>query len=64
MNQQGWECPKCGTPVYAPGMWHGITPPPSTPSCGCAGYQQTTETGTTIRLNTNHGRRSTDRVAP
>ncbi len=29
------SCPKCGAPVYCPTVWHGITPPPSTPSCGC-----------------------------
>jgi len=28
-------CPKCGAPIYLPSVWHGITPPPQTPSCNC-----------------------------
>lgn len=28
-------CPKCGSPIYAPSVWNGITPPPSTHTCGC-----------------------------
>lgn len=28
-------CPKCGSPIYAPSMWFGITPPPSTRTCSC-----------------------------
>jgi hypothetical protein len=29
------HCAKCGSPIYAPTMWMGVTPPPSTPSCAC-----------------------------
>lgn len=29
------HCPKCGAPIYAPSMWHGIIPPPSQYSCNC-----------------------------
>jgi len=29
-------CPHCGAPIYAPSVWHGITPPPSTYSCMCS----------------------------
>ena len=28
-------CPRCGAPIYAPVVWHGITPPPSEHTCGC-----------------------------
>lgn len=36
-HAQVGSCPRCGAPVYAESPWHGITPPPSRPSCGCAG---------------------------
>lgn len=29
------HCPRCGAPIYAPMIWMGTTPPPSTPSCNC-----------------------------
>jgi len=29
------SCPKCGAPIYAPSVWQGITPPPSTYTCMC-----------------------------
>lgn len=30
-------CPKCGAPIYAPSTWMSIQPPPSYPTCHCAG---------------------------
>lgn len=43
------NCPKCGAPVYASMIWQGMTPPPSTPSCGCMVLTAPvlTQTGTT-----------------
>ena len=35
MNTIVGQCPRCGSPIYAPAVWNGITPPPSTPSCNC-----------------------------
>ena len=35
-NQVG-ACPHCGAPIYSPGAWWGIMPPPVTYSCYCAG---------------------------
>lgn len=29
------NCPQCGSPLYIPSVWHGITPPPTTRSCWC-----------------------------
>lgn len=31
------SCPKCGAPIYSPSIWHGVTPPPVSYSCSCAG---------------------------
>lgn len=39
----GWNvvsnCPSCGAPIYVPGVWGGITPPPPTFTCVCKNYQ-------------------------
>ena len=39
----GWNvvsnCPSCGAPIYVPGVWSGITPPPPTFTCVCKTYQ-------------------------
>lgn len=35
MNTVAGHCGKCGAPYYVPTVWHGITPPPATPSCMC-----------------------------
>lgn len=29
------HCPKCGSPIYSPMVWHAVIPPPATPSCNC-----------------------------
>jgi len=29
------NCPRCGSPLYAPAVWHSVTPPPTEPSCHC-----------------------------
>lgn len=29
------HCPKCGAPIYVPGVWMGVNPPPNTYSCDC-----------------------------
>lgn len=34
MTQTG-ACAHCGAPHWSPTIWHGTTPPPSTPSCAC-----------------------------
>ena len=34
-NSIGGHCGKCGAPFYVPTIWHGITPPPPQPTCGC-----------------------------
>jgi hypothetical protein len=47
MNAIVGHCPKCGAPIYAPTVWHGITPPPSTYSCSCFSPAQKTVYGTT-----------------
>lgn len=49
MNTVVGHCPHCGAPVYAPTIWHGVTPPPSTPSCGCT--RPTTRTVVTDSTN-------------
>jgi hypothetical protein len=38
------HCPHCGSPIYAPDAWWGVTPPPSTPSCLCRFNAQTVMT--------------------
>lgn len=38
-------CPKCGSPIYIPSVWGGITPPPTTHSCNC--YTKTNKIKTT-----------------
>ena len=43
------HCPHCGAPIYAPSMWFGVTPPPSTHTCACVPQPQT-RTGTTIEI--------------
>jgi len=35
MYTQVGQCPKCGSPIYAPSSWMGVTPPPSKYSCSC-----------------------------
>lgn len=50
------SCPKCGAPIYAPSVWHGITPPPNTYSCACNPHAAgttytTTDTGPWIGPN-------------
>ena len=35
MNTKVGSCPKCGAPIYAPTVWHGILPPPPIYTCGC-----------------------------
>ena len=40
-------CPRCGSPIYAQSPWHGVTPPPSIPSCSCFPEQTMTTTTTT-----------------
>lgn len=49
-------CPRCGAPIYAATVWHGILPPPSTATCGCAGsgprIVTTPHTGTPVPTDT------------
>lgn len=33
MNIKTGSCPHCGAPIYASGVWGGITPPVYTCSC-------------------------------
>ena len=35
MFAQTGNCLKCGAPIYAPTVWHSITPPPAQYSCSC-----------------------------
>ena len=28
-------CPRCGSPIYSPQVWMGVTPPPASYSCAC-----------------------------
>jgi len=51
MNTIIGSCPKCGAPIYAPSMWHGITPPPPIFTCNCSGNlnKTTYSSGTTER---------------
>lgn len=39
----GWNvvsnCPSCGAPIYVPGIWSGLTPPPPSFTCTCKAYQ-------------------------
>lgn len=44
------SCPWCGAPIYAPSVWHGITPPPATYSCSCV-PQPKVVTTTTLKIN-------------
>lgn len=30
---QTGACPKCGSPIYVPMVWHGIYPPPPRYTC-------------------------------
>jgi hypothetical protein len=44
-------CPQCGAPIYGPGMWMSITPPPPMYTCSCRPMQTiVTTTGTNIEL--------------
>lgn len=47
MFAQVGSCVRCGAPIYAPAVWHGVTPPPSTHSCTCFAAQQTVTTTST-----------------
>lgn len=48
---QTGSCPQCGAPIYAPGVWHGVIPPPPHYTCNCAsrgkGVRYVTTTATT-----------------
>jgi hypothetical protein len=46
------HCPKCGSPIHAPTIWHGTTPPPSTYSCLCFASQGVVITNAT-HITTN-----------
>ncbi len=50
MFTQVGACPRCGSPIYSPSVWNGITPPPAQHTCGCTAPQYTTYTTTEIRL--------------
>jgi hypothetical protein len=41
------NCPKCGAPIYAPTIWHGILPPPNQYTCGCYPQPKTITTTNT-----------------
>lgn len=41
MNIIAGHCGKCGAPYTSPLVWHGITPPPMTPTCACWNIGQT-----------------------
>lgn len=65
MHTQVGTCPHCGSPIYAPTVWHGVTPPPSTRTCDCVPIQQdriTTTTDTTSPTMTRHEAKKPDRV--
>lgn len=47
MWTQVGACPKCGAPIYAPSVWHGVLPPPPHHSCGCNGGLTTSFTTST-----------------
>ena len=53
MEQIAGHCGKCGAPYTAPGIWHGIIPPPMTPSCACWNIPQTITTTGTNTTNFN-----------
>lgn len=40
------HCPKCGAPIYSPGEWWGVLPPPPQYTCFCynGGYTITANT--------------------
>ena len=51
MQTKVGSCPKCVAPIYEPRMWHGVTPPPITYTCGCVEQPKsitTTSTDTNI----------------
>ena len=29
------HCPRCGSPIWSPTIWHGVIPPPAQHSCDC-----------------------------
>lgn len=37
MYTQTGNCPKCGSPIYSPSPWNGVTPPPQNFTCICNG---------------------------
>jgi hypothetical protein len=41
------NCPKCGAPIYAPTIWHGILPPPNQYTCSCYPQSKTITTTNT-----------------
>ena|ERR1051325_3757384 len=43
-TQIAGHCEKCGAPYSTPIIWHGTTPPPLTPTCGCWGTSSGTIT--------------------
>lgn len=48
-------CPKCGAPIYVPGFYHSVLPPPPQHTCGCWTQPSMTVNATTITL-TNDGK--------
>ena len=48
------ECPHCGAPIYSPGMWHGILPPPPQYTCNCRLAQAITGVTLTHTKPCNH----------
>ena len=52
-NSIAGHCGKCGAPYTVPTIWHGITPPPMTPSCRCWNSGETTTTTGTYIVNRN-----------
>lgn len=43
-------CPRCGSPIWSPLVWHGVCPPPATPSCSCFPSRSRTVTSTSSEL--------------
>ncbi|MCK9596563.1 hypothetical protein M0R19_05225 [Candidatus Pacearchaeota archaeon] len=47
------SCPHCGAPIYSPGVWHGVCPPPSIKTCMCIPSVQQYEIKTSTGENFN-----------
>lgn len=43
-------CPKCGSPLWVPAVWHAVVPPPVSYSCSCNGAPLVTTGTNTLNL--------------